>query len=131
MKIKGKLLDFDRVDSLGYKFSKDCEIVYPEKLPIIWNFETSRPESVLGTGKVVRTETGLEIEGELTDKSLEDMILHGAIPSIGLGGFYSKVKCHNLKGQFIRVVDSANLKYVSITPKPVFKDYTFEVVKEE
>lgn len=128
MKIKGKLLDFDRVDSLGYKFSHNCEITYPEKLPIIW---TCKINYVLGTAKVVRTETGLEIEGELIDESLEDMILHGAVPSIGLGGFYSKIKSHNLKGQFIRMVDSADLKYVSITPSPVFKDYTFEVVKEE
>jgi hypothetical protein len=127
MKIKGKLLDFDRVDSLDYKFTS-VSVRYPEELPIIWECKT---DDVLGTAKVIRTETGLEAEGNLTNEVLEDLIIHGAVPSIGWGGFYKILKSHNLEGQFIRVIDSADLKYVCITPKPVFKDYTFEVVKEE
>lgn len=124
VKIKGKFLEFERTDALGYKFSKDCKISYPEKLPIIWNFQTEDPTSVLGHGEVIRTETGLEIDGVITSEIGKDVIFNDVMPILGLGGFYNKIISDKEDDKSdIRTVTSANLRYVSVTPSPVFKDY--------
>lgn len=67
--MEGRLLNLGTVDSCGRKFAKDCKIIFPNKLPVCWNFDRGDPRSVIGDANIFRDDKGLacmeEKENEL------------------------------------------------------------------
>ena len=128
MKIRGTLLTFDKVyrpPCYPHMFTKDTNFTIPEKIPLIWNFKTNDPESVLGNVKAFVTEKGISIEGDIFDESIPKHI----DPFWGLGGFYNRLAKH--KKDDIYIIDEANVATVSIVPNPISDDLGFEIFKEE
>lgn len=124
IKIKGKFLSFDKVNSDGSVISKDCKINYPEKVPIIYDFEQTI-QNVLGNAKVIKEEDGLYFDGELIDQDITKVIQKES-SNLGVGGFYNNVK----RDKNEKVI-GMNIYYISITPGPVSPDYKFEVIESE
>ena len=61
----------------------------------------------------------------ITSEIGKEVILNNVTPPLGLGGFYNKIISDKEDdGSDIRTVTSANLRYVSVTPSPIFKDYS-------
>lgn len=38
LRLKGQVLKFDVVDKCNRKFASDCEVTFPEKVPVTYNF---------------------------------------------------------------------------------------------
>lgn len=123
MKIKGKLLTFNKLFGDGSYFPDDCKINIPEKLPLLSDFNFSAP--AIGNGVVTRTDDGLYFDGEITIKAEKDVVTE---LYSGLGGYYVKVKFHD--DELKRIVDEAVLKCVSLVGHPVFSEFSFEIVEE-
>lgn len=71
---EGRALLFDSVNKNGTRsFSKDCEIKIPEKVPLLWNFESSSPEKLLGFASLQKDDKGLLCKCEVRD-SLDDIL---------------------------------------------------------
>lgn len=129
IKMKGRLLLFDKPTSNRTLFPKDCEITFSEKVPVIWEFQFNDPGSVMGSGYVIRDEKGLICEVELTkNDSIIDILrdFDGVLP---IGGYYSHVKSHQDDG--LRVFESGCLTCVDVTLSPVDEEYRMRVVEEE
>lgn len=124
MKIKGKLLMFNKLFGDGSYFPDDCKIDIPEKLPLLMDFNFSF-NSVIGNGIVTRTDDGLYFDGEITIKVEKDVItdLYS-----GLGGYYVKVKSHDDGPK--RVIDESALRCVSLVGHPVHPELYFKIVEE-
>ena len=56
MILEGRILLFDTVDKNRNRFSEDCKIDIPEKVPLTWNFNH---EKVIGFAKVIKDDKGL------------------------------------------------------------------------
>ena len=138
IKMKGRLLLFDKPTSNRTLFPKNCEITFAEKVPVIWDFRFNDPGAVLGSGHVMRDEKGLICEAELirTDAIVELIrtdaivdILHEFNGELPIGGYYSHVKSHQEAG--LRVFESGCLTCVGVTLGPVDEEYRMRVVEEE
>ena len=124
--IKGSLLKFDKLNSDDSIIPNNVKITIPEKLPLCYNdFHTC-----IGNAEVERSKTGLDlvaghiVETPALDKGvLEALISEGA----GLGGVYGNVKFRDNN----RVVESCDLRCVSIVLQPVNPELTFEIVEDE
>lgn len=125
MKIKGKILTFNKILSDGSYFPDDCKIDIPEKLPLLSDFNFSA-YSTIGNGVVTRTNDGLYFDGEITIKAERDVItdLYS-----GLGGYYTKIKAHGDWPK--RIIDESTLKCVSLVGHPVHPEFYFEIVEAE
>lgn len=62
-KFEGRILKVESVDACFRKFSKDCKITFPEKIPVLYNFG----DDVIGTASVERDDQGLICECDLND----------------------------------------------------------------
>ena len=47
---------------------------------------------------------------------------------IGVGGFYTNIKCHDDRN--FRIIDEARLCQIALVPDPVRKEYYCEIVDE-
>ena len=128
MKIKGRLLLFDELNSDRSLFKKDCNITIPEKIPLVWNFKLQDPDNILGTAIVKRDEEGLILTGEITNQKFIDFLNNEGIEGLGIGGFYNQLKCEETESAK-RVVTSCNLVLSSIIPGPVNPKYTFKIIE--
>lgn len=124
MKIKGKLLTFNKLFGDGSYFPEDCKIDIPEKIPLLTDFNFSF-NSVIGNGVVTRTDDGLYFDGEITMKAEKDVVTE---LYSGLGGYYVKVKSHDDGPK--RVIDESTLKSVSLVGHPMLPEFSFEIVEE-
>ena len=124
MKIKGKLLTFNKLLADGSYFTDDTEIDIPEKLPLLTDFNFSF-NSVIGNGVVTRTNDGLYFDGEITVKAEKDIITE---LYSGLGGYYVKVKSHDDGPK--RIIDESALKCVSLVGHPMLPEFSFEIEEE-
>lgn len=110
IKMEGRLLNLDTVDSCKRKFSKDCKIIFPNKVPVYWNFNHSDP---IGNAEIFRDDNGLSCKVNITtDLLTEDEYF--------VGGFYTNVKQHN--EDYICVIDACTLRYMSIVLGPSDKN---------
>lgn len=89
IKMKGRLLLFDKPTSNRTLFPKDCEITFAEKVPVIWNFQFNDPGAVLGSGHAMRDEKGLICEVELTRSDTIIDTLREFDGKLPIGGYYS------------------------------------------
>lgn len=129
IKMKGRLLLFDKPTSNKTLFPKNCEIAYPEKIPVIFEFRFGDPRAAFGSGCVMRDEKGLICEVELTRYDALIDILREFNGEIPIGGFYSHVKSHQENG--LRVFESGYLRGIGITLSPVDEEYRMRVVGEK
>ena len=129
IKMKGRLLLFDKPTSNKTLFPKNCEITYAEKVPVIWEFRFNDPGSVLGSGRVMRDEKGLVCEAEITRTDAIVYILREFDGELPIGGYYSGVKSH--QGNHLRVFDSGQLTCIGVTLDPVDEEYRMRIVEEK
>lgn len=121
MRITGTLIVFNEVYQFDHKFTNDSIIHFPGKVPLVWNFQTTDPEMVLGSVSIIRDDSGLTIDGEV-DKNSE--VLKAIVDKLGLGGFYNRIDKHLGDGVYY-IIDEASLQYVSIVPNPVSPNLKF------
>lgn len=129
IKMKGRLLLFDKPTLNRTLFPKDCEIAYAEKIPVIWNFRFNDPGSVMGSGRVMRDEKGLICEVELTRTDAIIDILREFDGELLIGGYYYGVKSH--QEAELRVLESGCLTCIGVTLSPVDEEYRMRVVEEK
>ena len=129
MILEGRILLFDTVDKNRNRFSKDCKIDIPEKVPLTWNFNH---EKVIGFAKAIKDNKGLVAKVETFSNEMIGVENLNSIfedGKFGAGGFYTNIKKHN-DGSFI-VIDEAKLCEVALVLAPVNEKYSFEIVREE
>ena len=129
MILEGRILLFDTVDKNRNRFSEDCKIDIPEKVPLTWNFNH---ENVIGFAKVIKDDKGLIAKVETFSNEMIGVENLNSIfedGKFGAGGFYTNIKKHN-DGSFI-VIDEAKLCEVALVLAPVNEKYSFEIVREE
>lgn len=116
IKFKGRLLNFDSVDACNRKWSKDCKITFPDKVPVMYNFEYGIPP--IGTAEISKDDEGLSCEA-----TLDCLIL--TRDEYYVGGHYNDVKSH-LEGS-ITVIDSCRLMSMSIIPEDQVADRNLKI----
>ena len=112
------LLMFDKPDTLGNLFPKDCKIEIPEKIPVTHDFKFYEP--AIGFASVTREKDRLVAEIEFNSQDtdvIKECICNGDIYA---GGYYNQVKSHKENG--IRVVESMRLLCLSPTYADVYGD---------
>ena len=112
LRLKGQVLKFDVVDKCNRKFASDCEVTFPEKVPVTYNFS---PDEII--------EDGLNCEVSLFDTN--------ALPQneYFVGGYYTRVKTH--VKDHITIIDSARLVSMSIIPEHNVADENLKVRRVE
>lgn len=127
IKMSGRLLIFDNISKNEVVFPKDCELSYPEKVPVTWEFNTVDPGAVKGFAVVNKDERGLLCVVELTnfERDVLQKCFHDELP---IGGYYQPVETHNENG--LRVVDKATLRMIGITLGPADDELKMKVVEE-
>lgn len=126
IKMKGRVLLFDRVDNLRIMFPKNCNITYPEIIPIIWNFEFNNLDSVLGNATISKYEDGLICDAIISNPIIRE-ILDTENGELHIGGFYKKIKEHHHNG--VRMIDQAHLVAIGVTLAPALDE--LKLVLEE
>lgn len=130
IKMKGRLITFDKLDSLGIKIPKDCEIEYPEIVPIVADFDFHKPDSVLGYVKVSRDETGLLCDATMTNTVVRDLLsapeLNNELP---IGGYFIGLKDY-YDDHGVRIIDKCKLRGIGVTFGPVDDEYKLVLVEE-
>ena len=123
MKMRGRLVLFDKLDKIGVIFPKDCEITYPEKMPIVHDFKFFEADKVLGSATVSKDEKGFICEADITNSTVIELLdkLNGELP---IGGYFRKVKRKGSK------IESAELVGISVTFGPALEEYKLVAVKE-
>lgn len=115
IKLKGRLLNLDSVDVCNRKFAKDCRISFPDKIPVLYDFQ--RHASPIGNAEIFKDDHGLDCEVTLYDKNLIDECY--------VGGYYTNVKTHT-EGS-MRVIDSCKLVSMSIVPDEEVADKNLKI----
>ena len=129
IKMEGRVLLFDEVNLLSSITPKNCKLTIPEKIPLTWRFEHSRP---IGFATPVVDDKGVYATAEvfyndyIGIKEIQDVLTDG---KIGVGGYYKVEKVHTFGDKHI--VDEATLLEVALTPSPVNKEYCFKIEDEE
>lgn len=128
MRLKGRILLFDEVNRNMDIFREDCKITIPERIPLTWNLDRTRP---IGTAEITRDDKGLIVTAETFSDDfigvydIREIFTDG---KFGAGGYYNKVKKHN-EGNLI-VIEEANIVTVGLVLAPVREEYYFEIVEE-
>ena len=123
MKINGRLLNFNKIILGEHVIPSSCSLSFPEKMPLVWDFNMRSIEGIIGYAVVYRDDKGLILHATLNNNIPKEIL-----EVSGLGGYFNKIKTH-INDEGIRVIDSANLVYCSITPTPADKECTFTIEK--
>lgn len=91
--------------------TKGTEIDYPEKIPVVWNYEFDGPESVLDYAEISKVENGLWATVHVSNELLK-CVMHDR-GKIYCGGYYLCHKSHTLSDR-VRCVDKANLMALGV-----------------
>ena len=128
IKMKGRLLTFDKLDKIGIQFPKDCEIEYPDVVPVVWNFNFHKPDMVLGNAIVSRDETGLICDASINNMRIRDLLpeLNNELP---IGGYFIGLKEH-YDDYGVRIVDECKLRGIGVTLAPADEDNKLVLVDE-
>lgn len=116
IKLKGRLLNLDSVDICGRKWAKDCNISFPDKVPVLDNFHYDRPS--LGSAEIIKDDCGLSCKMSLPDKfCIQDEYY--------VGGHYHSVKSHMEAST--RVITSCELIGMSLISEDAVADKNLKV----
>lgn len=85
MKLTGKILELGTIDKCNRMFAKDCEITYPERLPVAINYRFSDPDFVLRSDAVFMAKADINN----TVESYDYLEKHG---KLFVGGCYKPVE---------------------------------------
>ena len=130
IKMSGRLLIFDKPSKNGILFPKNCNLSFPEKVPITLEFSIKDPTSILGNATISKDEHGLICDAELINPILTNDCLRDHFNNeLSIGGYYVGIKKHDENG--IRVIDEASLKMVSVTRYPADDELKMTVKDEE
>lgn len=120
IKFEGRLLNLDHVDICGRKWAKDCEISFPDKVPVLDNFRLDIPP--LGNAEISEDDDGLSCIVMLPDAfALSDEYY--------VGGLYHDVEHHTEVS--IEVIDSCRLTGVSLVPEDRTADPDLKIRRVE
>lgn len=128
IKMEGRVLLFDEVNSLSSITPKNCKLTVPEKIPLTWRFHHDKP---IGSVTPVVDDKGIYAIAEIfysNDFGLEDVKAMLTDGKIGVGGYYKVEQSHTFGDT--RIVDVATLLEVALTPSPVNKEYYFKLDDE-
>lgn len=131
IKMEGRLLLFDKPSMNGILFPKDCEITFPEKVPVVYEFQFDKPGAVIGNAIVTKDEKGLLCDVELTNFD-RDVLRNYFFDKLFVGGYYHKVKLRLPEKRFtdgVTIVDKATLAAISTTLTPA--DLASEIMVKE
>ena len=112
---EGRLLNLDSVDACNRKWSKNCEILFPKKVPVMYDFQHN--SSPLGISEVFKDDYGLRCTVTL----FEDI----PIDECYVGGYYCSIE-HHFEGS-IDVIDSCRLKSMSVVPDDKVADRNLKI----
>lgn len=120
LKLKGQVLKFDTIDRCNRKFSSDCKITFPEKIPVTYNFNMNE---IIGHADISKTADGLKCEVPLFDANI--------LPEneYFVGGYYTGIKMH--MEDHITVIDSGRLVSMSIVPEHGVADKNLKIRRVE
>lgn len=127
IKMTGVLQCFDKPDANGYCFPKDCEITFPEKVPVVREFRHYDPTAVLGSATVIKDERGLVCDVCIFANIDRDTLREYFHDELFIGGYYTGIKTHSENG--VQIVDKASLKAIGTTFSPADPELKM-VVKE-
>ena len=106
MILEGPVAVYDRVSINNFVITKDTEINYPEKIPVVWKYKFDDLAMVLGYAEISKVKNGLWAIVTVTSKLFKQIIYERG--KIYCGGYYRGIKLHeSLAG--IRCVDKADL----------------------
>ena len=127
IKMTGRLLCFDKPDAIGCYFPKNCDITFPEKVPVVREFRHYDPTAVLGSATVTKDERGLVCDVCIFANIDRDTLREYFHDELFIGGYYTGIKTHSENG--VQIVDKASLKAIGTTFGPVDPELKM-VVKE-
>lgn len=111
MILEGPVAVYDRVSINNFVITKDTEINYPEKIPVVWNYEFDDSESVLDYAEISKVENGLWATVHVSNELLK-CVMHDR-GKIYCGRYYLYPKSHTLSDG-VRCVDKANLMALGV-----------------
>lgn len=120
MEFEGRLLNLGTTDICGRKFSEDCKISFPNKIPISINFNND-PDKIVGHGEIEKDDKGLKVLAKLFRDDLNET-------EYNVGGFYTNVKSH--KESNIQIIDKCKLVSMALVFAPADKDLIIRRVKK-
>ena len=133
LKVKAKLIAFDKPDLNGHIFPKDCKITLPDNAPIL----TPDSDSIMNkkqagiAANFVRNDDYVVFDGYIHSK--DEDVYKQVIKDPGLycGGFYNGVKRHKENG--LEVIDSMNLRSIGLYYSDIFGDESLrlEIVEDK
>ena len=133
MKIKGRLLKFEKILMHSHYFPRKCEIEYQEKIPLLFNF--SQEGKALGIASVERDNDGLIMTAHIFPDA-EEMI-KALKDDVGIGGFYKNLETGIMTMRcadgiaVLKRIDKCQLVGISLTPTPIDSDFKYDIVYEE
>lgn len=111
MILEGPVLIYGRVSLNNFVLNDSTIINYPEKMPVVWNYEFGNPESVLDYAEISKVENGLWATVHVSNELLK-CVMHDR-GKIYCGGYYLCHKSHTLSDR-VRCVDKANLMALGV-----------------
>lgn len=116
IKLEGRLLNLDSVDRCGRKWTKNCKISFPDKVPVLDNFRYDRPP--LGSAEIIKDDCGLSCKVVLPDEfCIQDEYY--------VGGGYCISESHMEVST--RVITSCELVDMSLIPEDAVADKNLKV----
>lgn len=116
IKFSGRVLKFDSMDVYGKKFSKDCTITFPERVPVYFDYHD---DSMIGYADISKVQDGLNCEVSIFNKDVY------IFDDYYVGGYYTDVKSH-MEGSTM-VIDSGKMVSMSIISGSVVADSNLKI----
>lgn len=126
MILEGPVLIYGRVSLNNFVLNDSTIMNYPEKMPVVWNYEFGNPELVLGYAEISKVDSGLWATVTITNERFKSVMLNQG--KVYCGGYYRCNKSHTLSDG-VRCVDKANLLALGIYLAG--DDWLYLNVKEE
>ena len=106
MILEGPVLIYGEVSNNNFVLNDSTIINYPEKIPVVWNYEFDNPKLVLGYAKISKVENGLWATVTITNEMFKSIMFDRG--QVYCGGYYRGVELHTLSDG-VRCVDKTDL----------------------
>lgn len=126
MILEGPVAVYDRVSINNFVITKYTEIDYPEKIPVVWNYEFDDHELVLGFAEISKVENGSWATVHVTHELFKSIILDRG--KICCGGYYRNVEFRTWHDGVI-YVDKAELPALGVYESG--DEWVYLKIKEE
>lgn len=117
--IEGYILKTGSISENGHMYSKDCEINFPENIPIVLGLDFNKPGEIVGNAKVIKKDDGVYIEGNIIDSVFEnDSLTH-------MGLYATNVEKED------NIVTKMNIQDVAVLPEHEAAMPECKIIKKE